>query len=226
VICSNGQEAKEWQCRVINAAYGGDPTVCNNMPEKKRILALLNPFGGGGKAPAKWDKAKMLLDFCHIDVTLKYTERRNHGYDILKDEVQIGQYDGIMTISGDGLIHEAINGAMNRPDKDQFMESIAFGFIPAGTANGLHKSVMEFANEEHGIHNAAFVCAKGRKIKMDLTELTLEYHPEKKIYMFLCMCWAVVSDIDLNSEFMRWAGEARFHIYGVYRGVNQIKYPG
>ena len=29
-------------------------------------------------------------------------------------EVQIGQYDGIITISGDGLIHEAVNGAMSR----------------------------------------------------------------------------------------------------------------
>jgi sphingosine kinase len=30
----------------------------------------------------------------------------------------MGQFDGIMTISGDGLIHEAINGVMQRPDKD------------------------------------------------------------------------------------------------------------
>ena len=137
----------------------------------------------------------------------------------------MGQFDGIMTISGDGLIHEAINGIMQRPDKDQFMETIAFGFIPAGTSNGLHKSVMESVNEEHGIHNAAFVCAKGRKTKMDLTELTLEYHPEKKIYMFLAMCWALVADVDLNSENMRFAGETRFYIRGVYRSLNQVQYP-
>ena len=111
-----------------------------------------------------------------------------------------------MTVSGDGLIHEAINGGMHRADKDQFMEKIAFGFIPAGTANGLHKSVMEYSGEEHGIHNAAFTCAKGRKTKMDLTEITLEYNPDKKVYMFLAMCWAIVADVDLNSESIRWAG--------------------
>jgi sphingosine kinase len=130
-----------------------------------------------------------------------------------------------MTVSGDGLIHECINGGMNRPDREQFMESIAFGFIPAGTANGLHKSVMEHANEEHGIHNAAFTCAKGRKTKMDLCELTLEYQPEKKIYMFLCLCWGIIGDVDLNSEFMRCIGEARFATYAVYRLANQIQYP-
>ena len=118
MICENAQEAKEWQARVINAAYGGDPTVCDSVPQKKRILALLNPFGGAGKAAGKWEKAKLLLDYCHVDITLKHTERRNHAYDIVKDETQIGQYDGIMTVSGDGLIHEAINGAMHRPDKE------------------------------------------------------------------------------------------------------------
>jgi len=48
----------------------------------------------------------------------------------------------MLTISGDGLIHESVNGAMSRPDKDELLESLTFGFIPAGTANGLHKSVM------------------------------------------------------------------------------------
>lgn len=45
---------------------------------------------------------------------------------------------------------------MNRPDRDEILKTIAFGFIPAGTANGLHKSVTEFVNEEDGIHTAAF----------------------------------------------------------------------
>jgi hypothetical protein len=44
--------------RIINAAYGGDPTDCEKVVEKKRILALLNPYGGAGKAPKKWAQAK------------------------------------------------------------------------------------------------------------------------------------------------------------------------
>ena len=55
---------------------------------------------------------------------------------------------------------------------------------------------------------------------MDLTELTMEYHQNeenKKLYMFLSMAWAFVSDCDINSEAIRWAGEPRFTIWGVYR---------
>ena len=54
MICDDAESAKEWQIRIINAAYGGDPHVCDRAIDKKRILALLNPFGGGGKAPRKW----------------------------------------------------------------------------------------------------------------------------------------------------------------------------
>ena len=57
-----------------------------------------------------------MFDLCHIDVQLKHTERAGHAFDIAKDELKVGDYDGIITISGDGLIHEIVNGIMNRPD--------------------------------------------------------------------------------------------------------------
>lgn len=145
------------------------------MPRKKKLLALLNPFGGMGLAPKKWEVAKEILNLAHVDITLKQTERAMHAYHILKTELQVGQYDGVITVSGDGLIHESVNGAMSRDDKERFLENFSFGFIPAGTGNGLHKSVVMQTNEVVGIHTAAFAIAKGRTMQMDLTELELEY---------------------------------------------------
>ena len=81
-------------------------------------MALLNPFGGAGAAPRKYEEAKTLLDLAHIDFTLKHTERRLHGYEILNKEVQVGQYDSVISISGDGLFHEMVNGLMQREDRD------------------------------------------------------------------------------------------------------------
>jgi hypothetical protein len=65
--------------------------------------------------------------------------------------------------------------------------------------------------------NAAFLVAKGTRVKMDLTEITLEYQPETKLYMFLMMGWAIISDCDINSEVIRCVGPPRFTIWGVYR---------
>lgn len=66
---------------------------------------------------------------------------------------------------------------------------------------------------------SAFIIAKGRKTLIDLTELELEYfkNENKKIFMFLSLTWCIISDIDINSEVLRWMGSTRFTIYGVYR---------
>ncbi len=44
------------------------------------------------------------------------TERAGHAYDMVNHELQPGDYDGIVTVSGDGLIHEVVNGLYRRAD--------------------------------------------------------------------------------------------------------------
>ncbi len=99
-----------------------------------------------------------------------------------------GMYDSVVTVSGDGLIHEVINGLLNRPDWDKktkiagfedvkFRETLTVGSIPGGTGNGFMMSLLERGNENYGVLEAAFRIIKGRKIDVDLTEFTLEYEP-------------------------------------------------
>jgi len=60
------------------------------VPPKRKYLALMNPFGGGGGVQEKWEQAKKILDKAHIEIVLRETERANHAYEILKNEVQVG----------------------------------------------------------------------------------------------------------------------------------------
>lgn len=55
------------------------------------------------------------------------------------------------------------------------MANTSIGFIPGGSANGLVKAVLTYAGEDYGIENAAFIAAKGRTVRMDLTEIEAEY---------------------------------------------------
>jgi hypothetical protein len=55
------------------------------------------------------------------------------------------------------------------------MSSLTIGFIPGGSANGLVKAVLDHGGEEYSVENAAFVVAKGRATRMDLTEIEAEY---------------------------------------------------
>ena len=48
----------------------------------------------------------------------------------------------------------------------------------------------------------------------------------KKVYMFLMLAWAIISDCDINSEVIRWAGPPRFTLWGVYRVFALRHYEG
>lgn len=142
-----------------------------------------------------------------------------------------------MTISGDGLIHEIINGLLNRKDWDtpvvtsnhgqvKFRDSITLGAIPGGSGNGLIKSLLHRTRENYGIMEAAFRVLKDRSVNVDLTELTLEYQPLDKVYSFLSFAWAIIADIDINSEVIRCCGPARFTVWGVLRTLCMRNYFG
>mmetsp|Transcript_8234 Transcript_8234/g.6137 ORF Transcript_8234/g.6137 Transcript_8234/m.6137 type:complete len:113 (+) Transcript_8234:542-880(+) len=112
------------------------------MPPKRKILVLINPFSGAGAAARNWVLAEELLSKAYIDMKVIRTERAMHAYDMLSKEVKPGDYEGVVTVSGDGLIHEVVNGIFRRSDWLQLLSKMTLGFIPGGTSNGLAKSLM------------------------------------------------------------------------------------
>jgi sphingosine kinase len=85
------------------------------MPPKRRLLILINPFSGRRLAPKNWNKARPILEKAHVNLNVVFTERAMHAYDIAK-ELDPDDYDGVVTVSGDGLIHEVVNGLHSRLD--------------------------------------------------------------------------------------------------------------
>ena len=106
------------------------------------------------------------------------------------------------------------------------MDSVVIGFIPGGTGNALIKSVLAATNEDFGVLEASYLIVRGKSSKMDLTELTLEYEPERRIFSFLSVAWGIIADCDINSEVIRCVGSARFTIWGVWRCISVIRYAG
>ena len=77
-----------------------------------------------------------------MDITVTYTERAGHALEICSNELRPGDFDCIISVSGDGLIHEIVQGLCHRQDWKEFKQTITLGFIPGGTGNGLVKSIL------------------------------------------------------------------------------------
>ena len=71
-----------------------------------------------------------------IDTTFK-KRSQGHAEELARDH-DFSEYDAIITISGDGLIFEVINGLMNRKDNLK----IPLAALPAGSGNALVTSLV------------------------------------------------------------------------------------
>ena len=53
------------------------------MPRKRKLLVLVNPFSGRRLAAANWEVARPVFEKAHVELTVVMTERAGHAYEIV-----------------------------------------------------------------------------------------------------------------------------------------------
>ncbi|KAI8617683.1 ATP-NAD kinase-like domain-containing protein [Chytriomyces sp. MP71] len=110
----------------------------------RRILVLLNPYGGGGKAIKAWQEvARSALQRLDIEYDLIKTTHAGHAKEIMSS-LDDKKYAGAMILSGDGMFHECINGLFEKCGRDVNALrklKLALVLVPTGTCNGFSSSL-------------------------------------------------------------------------------------
>lgn len=119
---------------------------------KKKYFVVVNPFSGTKKAKHIYETMmiKMLRE-CGVDHDVLFTQYSGHAYERMKkvecdDETDISKYDAIISMGGDGLLSEIINGLKSRDDFENIAKELKFGIIGCGTCNGLAASLLYASN--------------------------------------------------------------------------------
>ncbi|KAJ2656924.1 hypothetical protein IW148_005411 [Coemansia sp. RSA 1199] len=192
----------------------------NPQPTGKdtNVLIFVNPVSGKRKSVKMFETiVKPILEIGCTRYTLKITESQGYAGDFVKTE-DLSQYTSIVSVSGDGLLHEVLNGLLARPDWPS-LRNITLGVVPTGTGNGLAKTLDCIWPEQAAV---AIVRAQSRPI--DIMSATMASGLIE--YCFLSLTWGLLGDIDIESERMRWAGSARLDLYGTLRLMNLRYYGG
>merc|ERR1712172_94261 len=151
-----------------------DPKTSREKP----ILFLINPKSGSGRALNVFNSQVLpILNESGIAYEMELTNRANHGRELVATS-KLDRWRAIVTISGDGLFHEVLNGIFER---DDWLEAckLPLGVIPGGS-----------------------------------------------IYSFLSAGWGFISDVDIESEKLRWMGDTRFSLWSAYALANLKLYRG
>uniref|UniRef100_A0A8C8IJW9 sphingosine kinase n=1 Tax=Oncorhynchus tshawytscha TaxID=74940 RepID=A0A8C8IJW9_ONCTS len=236
-------EAERWstaiQCLLRGVAITADTEIVKRLlPRPRRLLLLVNPFSGRGQA-MQWCQTHILpmIREANISYNLIQTERQNHARELIK-EISLPQWDGIIIVSGDGLLHEVINGLMERPDWELAIKT-PVGILPCGSGNALAGSINHHAGydmclREPLLLNCCFQLCRGGVKPMDLVSVTTSPTPSqngrpslpRRMFSFLSVAWGFVSDVDIESERYRGLGSARFTLGTLVRLASLRSYKG
>jgi sphingosine kinase len=222
--CPNTEVRSRWLVAIQNLIRGL-PIDNQNTVVNQRLQIFLNPISGKRQSRIIFQQIRPLLDNSHLEYTLTETTRPGQIKDSL-NQINLSEIDGIIIVGGDGSIHEAINGLMNRQDwQTAILKPI--GIIPGGTGNGLAKTLLEIAGEPDDPLSAAFLIAKGitqgKYRPLDIAKTTQN---GQIYYSFLSLGWGIISDVDIESEKLRFLGSLRTDIYALMRIATLRRYPG
>jgi hypothetical protein len=127
------------------------PSTEASKLKQRRITVCINPAGGSGGAKAMWKSVRDMFLIANIELTeignqhiffiiiniLLYISRFcletthvGHGVEIGKS-LSRDTCDGVVCVSGDGLLHEVLNGLLKQKDWKNAV-SIPIGAIPGG----------------------------------------------------------------------------------------------
>ena len=205
--CADLESRIRWQKAIDNVLIGRS---VDSEVRYRHLQVLINPSSGRKKAAKIFDRVRPLLDRANLSYEVTQTSSARDTINSVRN-LNLQEVDGLVIIGGDGTIHDAIAGLMS--SYDRAASKLPLGVIPGGTGNGLCKSLLESAGESYSPINAAFIIAKGRLKSCDLVSAVQN---KRQYYSFLSLAWGLVSDIDLESEKIRFLGALRFDLYALF----------
>jgi len=127
-----------------------------------------------------------------------------------------------MIISGDGMLHEVVNGLADRVNRDpkevrRLLSTVSFALVPSGTSNGLASSINS-SDPAKAIH--AIVHGSGHP--SDLLEIS-QILSNRFLWDFHAISWGFTSDCDAWMENHRWMPRGLRTYVAVLWGIIKFK---
>lgn len=93
---------------------------------------IISKLSGGGKAGQAWARVSQLLKERGVAFSESFTEYQSHAIELTKEALRAG-YRKILTLGGDGAIHEILNGVMTQTEVPS--QEVTIAMIPVGSGN-------------------------------------------------------------------------------------------
>ncbi|CAO1946209.1 unnamed protein product [Urochloa humidicola] len=102
------------------AAWCARMTRClDSFGRPKRLFVFVNPLGGRKCAKKIYEaEIRPLFEAAGVSITVQETEYQGHAREVASS-LDLVKYDGIVCVSGDGVLVEVVNGILQRTDWEE-----------------------------------------------------------------------------------------------------------
>ncbi|KAI0928500.1 hypothetical protein AcW1_005729 [Taiwanofungus camphoratus] len=200
--------ATSFTTNLMDAAYTG-------VKRRRRLKVLVNPKSGPGNSVSHYmKKVEPVFRAARCDIDLTLTTHSQHATQLMK-ELPLDKFDAIVTVSGDGLVHEVVNGfAAHEEPAKAFRTPIMP--VPSGSGNGLAVNLLG-VQDGYDVSAAALNAIKGRPMSVDICSVSQK---DTRVLSFMSQCVGLFADVDIGTEHLRFMGPSRFvlgYIYGIMK---------
>ncbi len=140
----------------------------------KSWFIIANPTSGNRNFSKQWKEIQQLLNNKNIDYSFAFTQFSKHEIELVQNAIQKG-FRNIISIGGDGTLHNVVNGIMLQ--RYVKTSDITIAVIPQGTGNDWIKTY----NIPNDVEKAIEIIHHKKTILQDIGVLKTE---DKKISYF------------------------------------------
>jgi len=180
-------------------------------------LAVICPKSGSGSAESLFKQAEDALKSNGFIIDTLKTTHKNHAKEYIQelDKETLKEYYSILCFSGDGIIHELLNGFYSRPDFEELDLRIA-PFLGGETNSMILNSLSEW-NFTKSLLNMIYVATRARFRSATVTKYLTNNLDSHVIYSMIGLNFGFYADLDLFRKQKNWFGKVAYDIYSVFK---------
>lgn len=167
------------------------------------FVALVNPNAGGGKGEEVFvEVVRPMLRRAGIEFHVVFTRSATCARDVCSQLAQASfcvdgkAVDCVLCVSGDGMLHEAINGCSHGGTWRDAFQRVVFAVVPVGTANGVSDSLY---GRHTDVVTAMDEVINGTPQPIDVMTLRRAGSNVEQLDVHF-FCWAAFADHDYMTE--------------------------
>lgn len=141
----------------------------------KSWYVIINPTSGNGSCKKKWPKIKALLQKYNFNFQFIFTKHQKHSIHLVQYAINLN-IRNIISVGGDGTLHNIINGIMSQNDVPS--NEINIGVIPIGTGNDWIKTHKISLDLEAAIQ----IIKKGSLATQDIGKIVIQNSTKPPVF--------------------------------------------